>query len=195
MVEMTLNEAIKKRKILKDQILKIVEEITRYATKVNFEKSPFESDEAQKREVASRVQSAKDLIKELMCLEKNITYTNLMTIVTIDDNEYSIYDLLLFRGRPVKDRSGRVTEFRESYSASFSEVYSALNDGMSIGRLRNFQPIDGKPAQVERFYDEKSKLEEIQKIELLRYNIKMKLETINNTTMLIQKFQPGDISI
>lgn len=169
---MKIVEALKTQKRIEDRINRNNKQITQYSSKLNTEKSYFENEEIQKKEVESLIQSSHDLVNRYLWLKRCIDHTNLNTFIVIDGNKYCITDLLNMKRKTIE------------YILS---SYKALNDNLAQNRLISMrQNADAKTIQIERLYDERFKNEKIAYWQDLYDNIDSRLEVINATTDLIE---------
>jgi hypothetical protein len=172
---MKLIEGMKKLKILEKHIGRNTERITQYASLVSTEKPFFGSEDDQRKEVNSLIQSNNDLFEEYIHLKKRVDTTNLSTEVTIGNRNYILADLLIIR---------------RGLGKTMEKTYQALNDTYGHGRLmliqRNVQLQSGeKPPHVIRLYDESDRIEGLQHWQELLDTIEQRLEVINATTDLV----------
>lgn len=174
---LTLAEALKRKNILKKRIDAAKTQIIRYSSRVSTEIPYFKTDEQQQKEVAALVQSALDLERELRKIKMSIMHTNMVTTVTINNVQYTMFELLLLRG------TGR--EHRESHIYEMINIYQSLCDREGDSRKSRAQTVDGKQPTIHRYYDEKYRNDQIKKNQDLLDEINMRLETLNNTTQLI----------
>lgn len=168
-MDMTLTEAMKTLKVLEKRMMGNSKKITEYASKVSTERPIFESDDAQRREVESLVQSNIDIEREYRYLKQCIEYTNLVATIEFDGENYTLSSLLV-----LKRKTGKL----------LNDTHRALNDSAASSRLRNAPTVDGKAAHVERLYDESKRNDRIKKLNSLLDNITIRLETVNATTQL-----------
>lgn len=176
MTEMTIIEGLKKLKRIDRRISKNALEIEKYSSIMSNEKPYFSSEAEQMQEVKQLVQSTLDLEKEYCKLKRTIDYTNLVVMVSIDDETRSIHDWLT-----VVRKTGRL----------IIDTYRALNSKTAEShRSRGFsnsRDKDSPAAHVVRLYDENMKREGERKWEDLTtgHVIEGRLEVINATTKLI----------
>jgi hypothetical protein len=146
-------------------------DIQRYASQVNTERPYFETEDKQKAELKKLVQSNTDLLRRYLALKQRIEYTNLMTRVEMNGEEYTLSELLVIQRK---------------LAAMMFATYSALNDNQGNSRLRNTPAQQGVPApHVVRFYNEEEKREGARKWQDLMNTITTRLEVINATTPLL----------
>lgn len=168
---MKIIEALKEQKKIQNSITRNCTAITNYACKLSSEKPIFESDEIQKQEVLSLIQSNQDLTNRFLWLKRCIDHTNLTIKVEFDGIEYTITDLLNLK------RSG--INFLLS-------THKALNDSQALRRLSSMKYLVDKQVQVELLYDEKTKNNQLDRWQTLYDNIDARLEVINATTDLVE---------
>ncbi|KKL89595.1 hypothetical protein LCGC14_1913140 [marine sediment metagenome] len=90
-------EAMKRLRVIEKRIGGNSSSITLYSSSVSTEKPLYETESNQRAEVASLIQSNKDLLTEYLGLKRKIEETNLRTIVEIGGIEYAISDLLIIK--------------------------------------------------------------------------------------------------
>jgi phenylalanyl-tRNA synthetase alpha subunit len=164
-------EGMKQLKVIEKRIQKNTQEITQYASMVNTERPSFDSDVEQKRQVESRIQANKDLLKEYLFLKRKIEYTNLNTVVEIGGVSYTISDLLVIKRHMAK---------------AMLETYDALNLNAAQSRMQRggYAGPTGEKIQAIAMYDEKTKNAGRREWQDLYDNINSRLEVINATTDL-----------
>lgn len=167
---MKLIEAMKQLKVIEKRMAKNVQQITKYASIPSNEKSPFGTEDQQKKEVRSLLQSNNDLTKEYLRLKNCIDRTNLNTTIQIDGISYTLVDLLTLKR---KLANGMIN------------TYEALNDSYSISKIRGIYNQD-KSVTTVYLYDEEDKNNNIRKWQDLADNIESRLEVINATTDLVE---------
>jgi hypothetical protein len=168
---MMLVEGMKTLRVIEKKMGDNQADIQRYASQVSSERPYFETEDKQKSEVKKLVQSNTDLLKRYLALKQRIEYTNLVTIVEMNGENYSLSELLVIQRK---------------LAAMMFATYSALNDNQGNARLRNTPAQQGVPApHVVRFYNEEEKREGARKWQDLMNNIITRLEVINATTPLL----------
>lgn len=168
---MKIIEALKKLRVIEKRIQSTTEEVNQYASALTTERLPYGTEEDQKREVKSRLQSTKDLFQEYLELKSRIEKTNLEVQVEVDGRTYSLSQLLVIKRKMAKQMMG---------------VYSALNTDQADRRLRHAAALAGQSPQVVRLFDESEKNDNLRKWMELYDNIDSRLEVINATTDLIE---------
>lgn len=172
---MKIVEALKRLRVIEKKFEKNKMEISEYSSMPNVEKPIFETEAKQKKEVESRIQSNLDLSKEYMKLKKDIEYTNLVTKIKLQDQEWSISDLLVLQRKLAKE---------------IINTYNSLNDTNAQRKIDKFYrynaPHDNKTVVPTRFYDEKDKNEQIRYWSDLYNEISSRLEVVNATTDLVE---------
>jgi len=165
---MKLIEAMKKLNVIEKKMASQTIKITEYASKPSNEKPIFESEDKQKKEVKSLIQSNEDLLVEYLTLKRQIEFTNLMTIVEINGVKYSISEMLVLK------RKG---------AQLMKKTYEALNVSQSEYKVRNYTNTT-KDISIDRFYSEEEKNNNLSKWQEIYDNIESRLEVINATTDL-----------
>ena len=170
---MTIIEGLKKLKLIEKRMQRNCSEITKYSSILSNEKPYFESEDQQRREVDQLIQANNDLEKEYCKIKAMIDYTNLVTMVQIDDENRSIHSWL--------------TLLRKT-GASLIQTYNSLTSREAEGRKNRFRDHDSKPPMVIRLYDENKKRDGQRKWEDLISGkiISGRLEVINATTELVE---------
>src|SRR3990172_7193359 len=95
METMTITEGLKKLKLIEKRMVRNCEEIIRYSSLLSNEKPYFDTEAKQREEVRQLVQANHDLEKEYCKIKAMVDYTNLVTIVQIDDEKRSINSWLV----------------------------------------------------------------------------------------------------
>jgi hypothetical protein len=168
---MKIIEALKKLKVIEKRMEKNRTQITQYASMVSIERPVFNTEENQKKEVASLIQSNNDLLKEYLELKGKVEKTNFTFKVEMGGIQYSISDLLIIKRKLAK---------------VMMATYEALNNSAGQSRLRNVSIGAGERSpQVVLFYDEKDKIAGLDRWQDLYNNIDSRLEVINATTDLV----------
>lgn len=169
--EMMLIEGMKTLRVIEKKINDNQKDIQRYASQVSTERPYFEKEDKQRTEVKKLIQSSQDLIKRYLDIKQRIEYTNLMTIVEMNGENFSISELLVIE--------------RKLASLMFS-TYNSLNDKEGNARLRNTPSPQGTSApHVVLFYNEEEKRDGARKWQDLMNSITTRLEVINATTPLL----------
>lgn len=179
--QLTIGVALKRKSTLLDRIKDRISKVRLYCARVSVVNTTgFKNDEDQKKEVDAAIQSAKDLFWNRINLQKNIMISNLLTktSITIDGRQLDIADLIL-----LKQGRGGGNEIDLMIS-----LFNALDASRVEIEARRFT-VDNKPAEVLKFYDEKYKLQELEKWNTLRDSIQERLEGINNLTPLIEYYK------
>jgi hypothetical protein len=167
---MKLIEAMKKIKVIEKRIVDQTAKITEYAAKPSNEKPVFETEEKQKKEVKSLLQSNEDLLNDLLTLKTQVEYTNLVTKIEIDGKNFSISEMLVLK------RKG---------AQLMKKTYEALNTTMLEHKIRNYSN-QSKDISLDRFYSEDEKNINLSKWQSIYDNIDSRLEVVNATIDLIE---------
>ncbi len=168
---MKIVEALKRLRVIEKRLTSHRESVTRYSSMVSTEKPLFETEDRQRKEVISLIQSSKDLIEEYLKIGKQIKKSNLQVIVEMGGRDYTISDLLV-----IKDK----------LAGLMVKAFSALNDSAGESRLRHSTSVEGKTPHVVRFYREEMRNEGLRVWQDLYDNISSRLEVVNATTDLIE---------
>jgi hypothetical protein len=170
--EMMVVEAMKTLRVIEKKMADNTIDIQRYASQVSTERPLFETEDKQKQEIKGLIQSNEDLLQRYLNLKQRIEYSNLMTVVEMDGDKYSISELLVIQ------RKLAMTMFA---------TYDALNDSEGKNRLRHTQmsQTTGEQPHVVRFYKEEDRREKKRTWQDLMNNITTRLEVINATTPLL----------
>lgn len=171
--DMTLVAALKKLKTIEKRMDKNASLIESYASQPSNERPILGTEQDQKKEVASLKQANVDLAKEYSKIYRALTYTNLMVRITIVGMEGCISDFLI-----MKRKIG--TQLKKTYNAMNENTYKR-----SVQSTRGQLP-GSEPIHCIRFYDEKTKQEELRKLEDLLAEIDSRLENVNATTTLLE---------
>jgi len=162
---MKIIEGMKELRIIEKKMLRNHGDITKYASLLSTERPLFETEDAQKKEVKSLIQSNQDLMDNYLDLKQNLEYTNLMTKVEMSGKEYSISELLVLKRKLAKQ---------------MMETYSSLNDTVARNSLvRRPASKDEKTPEVLRLYREEDRNAGLRKWQDLYDNIDSRLEVIN----------------
>ena len=168
---MKIVEGLKRLRVIEKRLAANRESITRYSSMVSTEKPLFETEDKQRKEVTSLIQSCNDLVSEYLKTKKQIEQTNLKITVEIGGVSHTISDLLTLKRK---------------LSNLMIKTYYALNDTAGESRLRNASTVEGKTPHVVRFYKEESRNEGLRLWQDLYDNIESRLEVINATTDLVE---------
>ncbi len=168
---MKIIEGMKELKLLRKKMNKNRELIQKYASQVSTEKTYFESKQAQTKEVKSLLQSNADMCATYMALKVKIEKTNLATEINFKNKTHTISELLMYK---------RVL------GTEIIQTYKSLNSQAGDHSLRSrFAGVSGKDAQIERFYSESEKNEQLEYWSDFIDSIDGRLEVVNATTDLI----------
>lgn len=170
---MTIIEGLKRLKLLEKRMHRNCADITKYSSILSNEKPYFESEDQQRREVAQLIQANNDLETEYCRIKAMIDYTNLVTMVQIDDENRSIHSWL--------------TLLRKT-GGNLIQTYNSLTSREADSRKNRFRDHESKPPVVLRLYDENVKRDGQRKWEDLISGkiISGRLEVVNATTELVE---------
>ncbi len=163
---MTLIEGMKEMKLILKKMQRNSERIGELSSLLSNERPKMESEDEQKKTVASLAQANKDLLRDYLVLHARVTRTNLETVVKIGGSEYTIDSLLLIR-RKLAD--------------AMVLTYKAMSDKSATARLRN----QSDQVTVVQMFDEKTKAAEIDFWLDFKEQIDPRLESVNAITVLL----------
>lgn len=166
---MKIIEAMKKLRLIEKRLADNVARIQLYASGLSTEIPHFGTADAQKAEVQKLLQENVDLAGTYMELKRQIDYTNIVTLVSYGGKTYTLSDLLWLK--------------RKLGNALYN-TFNALNDQQANSRMRNAPTVAGTPAQIVRFYNEKQKHENLDKVQTMLSELDGRLEVVNSTTEL-----------
>lgn len=164
-------EGMKRLKVIDKRMETNTANISKYSSMLSTERTFFESEAVQRREVKSLIQSNEDLMNEYLALKGQIERTNLSTNVEMGGRQYTISDLLVIKRR---------------LAQKMISTFNGLNEQSASARLRSSMSVDGKAPQVVRLFDEKDRNDGLSKWHDLYDNIESRLEVINATTDLVE---------
>lgn len=170
---MKIIEALKNLKTIQKRIEKNCEQIKQYCGYVNSETPAFETEEKQRMEVNSLIQSNLDLEVEYLRLKKAVEQTNLAVIVAIGSRNYTITELISIRRV--------VGKFRLN-------TYNSLSPVQAMSRLQQVYNKPGwdstNPPKIVLVFKEEDKNRNIKDWEEFLSSIDGKLEVVNAETDL-----------
>jgi len=168
---MTIIEGLKKLKLIDKRMAKNCDEIEKYSSLLSNEKPIFGTEQAQSEEVVKLIQSNNDLEKEYCHIKAMIDYTNLITMVTIDDETRSIHNWL--------------TVLRKTGQRLIQTFRSLSTNEANRNQVR-YREKDSAAPTIIRLYNENVKRSGQRKWEDLTSGktIEGRLEVINATTYL-----------
>jgi len=168
---MTITEELKKLKLLEKRMAKNCEEIERYSSLLSNEKPIFDTEAKQREEVRKLIQSNQDLEKEYCRIKAMIDYTNLVTVVQIEDEKRTIHSWLCI----LRKTGGLLIK-----------TYKSLSTNEASRSQMRFRDKEGAQPMVIRLYDENDKRAGERKWEDLTSGktIEGRLEVVNATTQL-----------
>lgn len=168
---MMIVEGMKTLGVIEKKMSNNTRDIQRYSSQVSTERPLFETEDKQKKTIRELTQSNVDLMKRYLGLKTRVEYSNLMTIVEMDGDHYSISELLVIQRK---------------LANMMLATYNAMNDTEGQSRLRiTNQPQTGDVPRVVRFYREEDKREHQRKWQDLMNSITVRLEVINATSPLL----------
>jgi len=172
MSDLMLIEGMKELRIIEKKMSANSAAIQRYASMVSTEKSFFETEEKQKKEIRFLIQSNQDLMERYLDLKKRIEYTNLFTTIEMNGKKYSISDLLVIKRKMAQ---------------TMLNTFNSLNDHEGNSRLRSYGTgsTAGDRPHVVRYYREEDKIAGLKVWQDLYDNITSRLEVVNATTTLL----------
>lgn len=178
---MKIIEGLKELKQITEKLDKNADMISLYASALDNEKLPFETEDKQRKQINEYIQSSKDLISRYLQLKTAIDKTNMETKVQFDFGTFTIHDLILLNPRNAKAaRTGNYA------GAMLAQPYTALTTDQADRRLHMLNRNSSSDSiKVLRFYDEEAKNKELYRISDFLGSISARLEVINATTDII----------
>lgn len=172
-MEITITEGLKKLRLLDKRMGKNCEEIEKYSSLLSNEKPIFDSETKQREEVAKLIQGNIDLESEYCRIKAMVDYTNLVTIVVIDDETRTIHSWL--------------TVLRKTGNRLI-QTYKALSTTEANRNQIRYANKESLSPTVIRLYDENDKRAGQRKWEDLTAGktIEGRLEVVNATTQLME---------
>lgn len=167
---MKIVEAMKELKLTEKKMNKNNDSIQKYSSQPSNERPYFQDEATQRKEVKNLVQSNKDLLSNYLELKKRIEKTNLETIVEMDGVKYTISDLLVLKRRLAK---------------IMIDSFDSMNDKNAKHGLMSMRGTDNT-VKIERFYDERERMDGLRKWQDFYDNIDSRLEVVNATTDIIE---------
>jgi uncharacterized protein YjaZ len=169
---MKIIEALKELKLVEKKMAANIEDIQKYSSGINIEKSVFGTETEHKREVAGLIQSNLDLAQRYADLKMHIENTNLVTYITIDGLAHSIAQWLI-----IKRKLGQY----------YVATYNALNDSVGRNKLKlASRSDDSERIEVVRYYEERDVNEQRRRWRDLIHNIEAQLEIVNATQDIVE---------
>ena len=169
---MKIIEALKEFPLIQKKIDKKVALIEKYSAELDngSQSFAFGTEEAQKQEVKSLIQSVDDLVIYESKLRQRLALTNASTLVTIGEQKASITEWIALREKGLYNKIKATT---------------ALNDQKARTEISrtSFDPETG--IKIVRFYDEKKKNERYDLLTTVQASIDSVLEMVNATTDLV----------
>jgi len=165
---MTITEGLKELALIKKKVRNNVKFIQSNSAIRSNELSAFGSREAQEKEVASRVQANRDLMKQYVKIKSQIDRTNQDTKVIIEGVEDTI--------------ANHLTNYRNCCQM-FRNTLEALETGKNLCD-RSMHGMDPSVTVVP-LYDEAYRQQELLNLENYEGRIMARLELVNATTELI----------
>ena len=171
-MEITITEGLKKLRLLDKRMAKNCEEIEKYSSLLSNEKPIFDSEDKQRKEVSKLIQGNTDLEAEYCRIKAMVDYTNLVTMVVIEDEERTIHSWL--------------TVLRKTGNRLI-QTYKSLSTSEANRNQIRYRDKESLSPTVIRLYDENDKRAGQRKWEDLTAGktIEGRLEVINATTQLI----------
>ena len=169
---MKLIEALKKQKDLAIKAEDLRTKIGQHSADLNFETPVYED---QKSQVASWLQAHSDILKEMLRLRIAVQRTNLATNVTID-----------LAGKSVTHSIAEWIHRRKDFAPAEAAAYAKLTDRNlkeGVAQQSSGATIDVK---IRRYYDAKTRDENIAKYKSEPHVIDSTLEVTNAVTDLIE---------
>ncbi len=176
---MKIIEAIKEFPLILKKMDANSSKIQEYASVLSIDEDlPFGTQEAQKKEVASLVQSNKDLGERYLKLARDLAFTNTQVKVEVNGETRSITEWLSIKG----------LSKGEQIAGRLKGTLRALNVSAAQGKLNTTRNLDlsEKSLSVIRLYDQKTTDDAVRKLDETLQMIDAKLEVVNATTDLIE---------
>lgn len=173
---MKIIEVLKEIPLIDKKVSKNVDLIRQYSSDVQVGDEanlPFPTIQAQADEVASLLQSSYDLVKRKATLRRALALTNAMTNVTIEGATRSITEWIEYRQKGYDLLIGA------------NHALTETNGQGKMGRTA-FDPTKG--IKTIKFYDQKTRDDEIRALENVKEKINAVLETVNATTDISEEY-------
>lgn len=168
---MKIIEGMKKLRLLEKKIEQNCERIRTYASACSTDKLPYDTEDRQRKEVQSLIQSSKDMMEEYLRLKAAIDHTNLTVTVSLQGEERTIHEWLW-----IKRKLGNMMH----------RTYSSLTEDIGRSRVHDAPTIGDERPQVIRLYDEEDKVKALDKWQSIVHEIDPRLEVINATTEIME---------
>lgn len=170
---MKIIEALKELPLLDKRIEKKISQIAEYAAFVDngHEELPFKTEAAQKGEVDSLVQSCHDLVARSAQIRRQLAVTNTSVEVEIGGEKRTIAEWIYYR---------------EAGMGARSRAVQSLSDARAKNAIQRTQFDPEAGLKIVKFYDEKARNGEIERLTDIAGQIDARLEMINATTDLIE---------
>jgi hypothetical protein len=162
--EMTLTQGMKELKLILKKITSNNMLINKYCAQPSNERPYFDDVKSQEKQVSSLIQSNEDLLVFARILKSSIDYTNIVTTVYVDKEEYTISEIL---------------SIKRTYGKYGESIYNSLNDSAAALAIRG-----NKDLTVVRYYSESIKNDRLMKYMDLKGRIDGVLELVNAQTLL-----------
>lgn len=170
---MKIIEALKELPLIKKKMEKTTSQIREYSSYLVGVNLAFETEERQKQEVESLIQSNLDLATRFEKLTEALSRTNSSTIVEIEGVKKTIRGWITYR-------NVTANYAKQTYEAlTNTAAQNAINANQ--GRLNLEAGV-----QVKRLYKEEEKLKQLNKIQSIVDKIDATLEIVNVNTDLVE---------
>jgi hypothetical protein len=148
------------------RIESLTAEITEHAAKLSNTKSVFGDEAAQKTEVAKRQQAIVDVVKRSLATHAAVERKNLDTTVKTSMGDFTLADLVRLKNKYLAYWQG-------AYAAPKQALKRAQMDARGLTSSQN-------PVTVEPMFDERERVEMVQKLRAFEEEIDELLDEVNN---------------
>ena len=169
---MMIIEALKELRLIQKRLTVNRENITKYAGLLSNEKPLFESENIQRKELMSLIQSCEDLITRAQYLKECIEYTNLITEINVCGKTTTI---------------SKALNFKRVYGKEQENVYKSLTTSQICDRMNILNRNITTPEQrvsILPMYDEKFKTTKLEENMIYLNEVESVLEITNAVTEL-----------
>lgn len=176
--DMYIVEALHEIRIIADRAAKNQKQIREYASGVSNIIPAFKTEAEQKKQVASLVQSTRDLVNRMLRLKRCIAFTNAMNTIEINGFTYSVTELIAIRqqgGRNLRAAADMI-----------NDTYDALDDSAGRAKFAELRSNStDKDVSTVLYYDEAKRNSERDAWYQFTAKITGSLEVFNARTKLM----------